>query len=276
MKPKPVMRTSRPHAPLVGLKLRIVGAWLLSTVKNGDCADPPGVEREIGPATVPAGICTVSWESLTIEKLALTPPAPVDPEIQKIVLKGYDRGETPITARPGDVLEPEMDAAFKATEGIAKDVGDVLTYALYPTTGMRFLKWKYGLEEPPPETKAKTMEDIKREDEIIAKAKAGLLAEKQPAAEPVKAADSVEEKVATAPPTEKESDGTAVLAPMPGLIIRFEVKVGDKVKAGDNIAVLEAMKMAIDLPSPVDGTVKTIKFKDGDNVARDDVLVIIG
>jgi len=204
------------------------------------------------------------------------PPAEVDPEIQKIVLKGYDRGETPITARPGDVLEPEMEAAFKATEGIAKDIGDVLTYALYPTTGMRFLKWKYGLEEAPPETKAKTMEDIKREDEIVAKAKAGLLAEKQPAAEPVKAAEPVETKAAPPPPpVEAESEGATVLAPMPGLIIRFEVKVGDKVKVGDNIAVLEAMKMAIDLPSPVDGTVKAIKFKDGDNVARDDVLAVI-
>jgi pyruvate carboxylase subunit B len=36
------------------------------------------------------------------------------------------------------------------------------------------------------------------------------------------------------------------------------------------------MKMAIDLPAPVDGTIKSVKFKDGDNVARDDVLVVIG
>ena len=69
---------------------------------------------------------------------------------------------------------------------------------------------------------------------------------------------------------------TPVKVPMPGLIIRFNVKVGDKVKAGDNIAVMEAMKMEIDLPSPVDGTVKTINFNNGDNVARDDVLTIIG
>ena len=105
-------------------------------------------------------------------------PAPIDPEVQKQILKGYERGEKPITCRPADILEPELEKAKEATKDIAKDIGDVLTYALYPTTGMRFLKWKYGLETPPPEVKEKTLEDVKREDEIIAKAKAGKLVEK--------------------------------------------------------------------------------------------------
>jgi pyruvate carboxylase subunit B len=78
------------------------------------------------------------------------PPAAIDPEVQKKALKGYARGETPITVRPADVLEPEMEKAYDDTKDIAKGLGDVLIYALYPTTGMRFLKWKYGLEDPPP------------------------------------------------------------------------------------------------------------------------------
>ncbi len=106
------------------------------------------------------------------------PPAPIDKEIQKIVLKGYERGDKPITSRPADILEPELEKAREATKGIARDIGDVLTYALYPQTGMRFLRWKYGLETPPPETRPKTLEDVKREDEIIAKAKASKLVEK--------------------------------------------------------------------------------------------------
>jgi pyruvate carboxylase subunit B len=105
-------------------------------------------------------------------------PAPIDPEIQKIVLKGYDKGETPITGRPGDILKPEMEAAKEATKGIAKDIGDVLVYALYPTTGLRFLKWKYGLEKPPEDTKPRTLDDVKKEDELIATARAGKLQEK--------------------------------------------------------------------------------------------------
>jgi len=106
------------------------------------------------------------------------PPAPIDPEVQKIALKGYQRGDKPITCRAADILEPELDKAKEATKDIARDIGDVLIYALFPDTGMRFLRWKYGLEPPSPEAKAKTMEDVKREDELIAKAKAGKLVEK--------------------------------------------------------------------------------------------------
>jgi len=114
------------------------------------------------------------------------PPAPIDKEVQKTILKGYEKGEKPITCRPADTLGPELEKAKEATKDIAKDIGDVLVYAIYPQTGMRFLKWKYGLETPPPETKPKTLEDVKREDELIAKAKAGKLVEKVEVKAPLK------------------------------------------------------------------------------------------
>jgi len=106
-------------------------------------------------------------------------PAPIDPEVQKIVLKHYKQGDTPITCRPADIIEPELGKAKEAVKDLTQDIGDVLINAIYPITGRRFLKWKYGLETPPPEVKPKTMEDIRREDELIAKAKAGKLVEKQ-------------------------------------------------------------------------------------------------
>jgi len=204
------------------------------------------------------------------------PPMPVDPEIQKMALKGYERGETPITQRPGDVLDPELDSAIEATKDIARDIGDVLVYALYPTTGMRFLRWKYGLEEPPRETKPKTMEDIKREDELLAKAKADIMAGKTGGIDKPKETTPAEKETKEPTTIETEVEGTAIKASMPGLIIRFDVQEGDKIKEGDNIVVMEAMKMAIDIVSPVDGTVKLVNFKEGDNVARDDILAIIG
>ena len=93
-------------------------------------------------------------------------PAPMDPEVQKHILKGYERGETPTTGRPGDILAPEWDKAVADTKAIAKNEGDILIYALYPTTGMRFLKWKYNLEPVPAEVKGKTLEQIALEDEV--------------------------------------------------------------------------------------------------------------
>ncbi|GAI61426.1 unnamed protein product, partial [marine sediment metagenome] len=76
------------------------------------------------------------------------PPAPIDPEIQEIVLKYYQRGKTPITCRPADVIEPELDEAKEAVKDFTQDIGDVLIDALYPITGLGFLKRKYGLETP--------------------------------------------------------------------------------------------------------------------------------
>jgi pyruvate carboxylase subunit B len=101
------------------------------------------------------------------------PPAPIDPEVQKLVLRFYKRGQTPITSRPADLLEPELEQARELVKDISQDIGDILIAALYPLTGLRFLKWKYGLETPPPEVRPKTLEDIKREDELIARARAG-------------------------------------------------------------------------------------------------------
>ena len=103
---------------------------------------------------------------------------PINSEVQKKALKGYERGTEPITCRPAEVLEPELEKAREETQGLAVDLDDVLIYALYPVTGKRFLKWKYGKEQPPAEVRPRTLEDVKAEQELIKKAKAGKLVEK--------------------------------------------------------------------------------------------------
>ena len=90
--------------------------------------------------------------------------------MQKKVLKGFKRGETPVTGRAADYLEPELAAAREKIGDLAKDDFDLLIYAIYPTTGEQFLKWKYGLEERPPQVMPKTLEDIRKEDEAMAAA----------------------------------------------------------------------------------------------------------
>lgn len=97
-------------------------------------------------------------------------PTPVDPEVQKIVLKGYKRGETPVTGRAADYLKPELDSVREKVKDLIKDDFDLLIAAIYPTTGEQFLKWKYGLEERPSSVKPKTLEDIRKEDEAMAAA----------------------------------------------------------------------------------------------------------
>ncbi|GCC52439.1 acetyl-CoA carboxylase biotin carboxyl carrier protein subunit [Chryseotalea sanaruensis] len=64
-----------------------------------------------------------------------------------------------------------------------------------------------------------------------------------------------------------------VKAPMPGLIINLKVAEGDTVKAGDQLLILEAMKMENILKSPGDGVVKKIKVKKGDSVEKNQVLI---
>ena len=86
---------------------------------------------------------------------------PIDPEVQKKALKGYERGEEPITCRPAEVLEPELKKPKRRSKGLAVDMDDDIIYALYPVTGKKFLKWKYGKEEPPAEVKARTLDRSK-------------------------------------------------------------------------------------------------------------------
>ncbi|MBN1152875.1 MAG: pyruvate carboxylase subunit B [Dehalococcoidia bacterium] len=197
------------------------------------------------------------------------PPAPIDPEVRAIVLKGYERGEQPITVRPGDVIEPELESARREVGELAADIGDVLTFVLYPTSGLRFLRWKHGLEAAPPETKGKSLEDIRKEDELLEQVRSGDIT----AAAPETAANAPE---ASPRPSSETVAGTPLLSPMPGTIIRYLVAVGDEVNAGDGVCVLEAMKMENVLPAPEDGKVVAINCAAGDKVQLNQTLAVIG
>jgi oxaloacetate decarboxylase alpha subunit/pyruvate carboxylase subunit B len=261
---------------------------------------------------------------------------PINSDVQKKALKGYSRGEKPITARAASVLEPELEKAKEATKGLAKDLDDVLIYALYPVTGMKFLKWKYGKEAPPAETKSITLEEVRNQDELVRKAKAGLLMEKPqkkapapsenlrkfnvfvdgdyfevgvdpiggapmvnyvrpmaaaaapapvaaaaPAVAPAPAAapapaPAVEAPKAEPPKPAADTKGTPLVAPMPGMIVKYLKNVGDKVKEGETLLVLEAMKMENALPSPASGIIKALNFSSGDSVKKGDVLAVVG
>lgn len=69
--------------------------------------------------------------------------------------------------------------------------------------------------------------------------------------------------------------GTTITSPMPGSILDVKVNVGDKVKFGQTLAILEAMKMENDIPATADGEVVEIKVKKGDVVETDSVLIVL-
>ena len=73
--------------------------------------------------------------------------------------------------------------------------------------------------------------------------------------------------------TGKQQKGNSVFSPMPGLLVEVPVSVGDKVKSGETLAIVEAMKMQNELPSPRDGIVKKINGKKGEQVDALQVIV---
>ena len=70
--------------------------------------------------------------------------------------------------------------------------------------------------------------------------------------------------------------GTDINAPMPGLVLRFNVKVGDTVKKDQVLMVMEAMKMENEIFSPCDGTVQQILVNQGDQLQSGTKLMVIG
>lgn len=66
-----------------------------------------------------------------------------------------------------------------------------------------------------------------------------------------------------------------IKAPMPGLVLKVLVNEGQEFKKGDNLLVLEAMKMENILKAPVDGVVKSIKIRPGDKVDKNEVLLLL-
>ena len=97
-----------------------------------------------------------------------------------------------------------------------------------------------------------------------------------PAAAPVAAAPVAAAPAAPAAGGVTVSGGESVSAPMPGNILKVNVSVGQKVKAGDVLVVLEAMKMENEIMAPCDGTVSAVPVSKGSTVNTGDLLVAIG
>ncbi|PKH00774.1 sodium-extruding oxaloacetate decarboxylase subunit alpha [Paraglaciecola sp. MB-3u-78] len=218
--------------------------------------------------------------------------APVNKELQLRVLDGKEA----ITCRPADLLKDELSALTTELKTIAKKesfqtaddlVDDVLTYALFPQIGLKFLKNRNNpdaFEPAPSETsqivtstivspKAQnsgaTAYSVRVDGQVfeVEVAQSGTLTNVQAAshASPVPQVTRV--------PSES---GQALNSPLAGNIFKVLVKDGDVVNSGDVVIIMEAMKMETEIRSSVSGVVSNISTKEGDAVQTGQPLLVIG
>lgn len=83
-------------------------------------------------------------------------------------------------------------------------------------------------------------------------------------------------KVAEMPAAEGNDAGEKILSPLPGTITEIKVKIGDSVKEGDVVLILEAMKMQNNIETEKDGVVTAIYVQEGEAVKEDTPLICIG
>ena len=175
------------------------------------------------------------------------------------------------TAAPAPVAKPAAPAAAPAPAAPAVDEGElvaVMMAAIAEESGMSPNSFRITNVSAAPAAAP------------VAAAPAAPAPAPAPAAAPAPApAPAPAAEPAPAPAAAPVSVGageTPVNSPMPGSIFKIECTVGQSVKAGDVLIVLEAMKMEIEVSAPADGTVKAIAVSTGATVNTDDLLVTLG
>ncbi len=235
------------------------------------------------------------------------PPGEVDEEARKKAIGD----EKPITCRPADLLEPELDRLMRETDGKAKTIEDILTYALFPVVALEFFEQREaGKLEPEPleevkdaESKAAPVVPHLAPSEFIVtvhgesyRVKVAGVGHKVEGKRPFfitvdnrleevmiesltevipSTAGEIERPSITQsvrPKAKKEGD---VTTPIPGKVTSIKVSAGDRVSEGDTVLTVEAMKMENEVHTPISGVVKKILVRIGDPVNPDETLIEI-
>ena len=235
-------------------------------------------------------------------------PAPVNAQVRALAVGDAEV----IICRPADLLTPEMAKLQNETERFAQSEEDVLTYAMFPDIGKTFLQERNAgsLKPDALQTKEAAQTSAARyapnefkvtlhgETFHIKLTGSGHAGEEQ---RPFYVSvDGIAEEVVVETLSEIEvSSGTnsngnkskkkssnanerprpthagCVTTAMPGTIVAVKVKVGDKVKAGDGVIVIEAMKMENEIQASKTGTVVAVHVAKGDTVTPDESLLEI-
>ncbi|MGA0804975.1 MAG: sodium-extruding oxaloacetate decarboxylase subunit alpha [Pseudohongiellaceae bacterium] len=218
--------------------------------------------------------------------------SPVNAQLQARVLEG----KAPITCRPADLLEPEVDRLTQELRKLAaeqgfrlesaeREVDDVLTYAMFPQVGLKFLKNRGnpaafepvpGTESPEPAAAAGSSGiytvNVNGQSYVVEVTDGGDISK-------IAAAGSTAAPAlpsAASQPAAPAGKGESYRAPLAGLIIKVQVKPGQRVSEGQVLLIMEAMKMETELKASRAGVIQSIAVREGGAVAVGDELLVIG
>ncbi len=242
----PEVRKELGYPPLVTPTSQIVGTQAVLNVLQGE-----------------------RYKTITAETKALLggyygkTPAPVDPEIQKMALGD----EQPITCRPADLIEPEMEKLKGELGKKAESIEDVLTYALFPKVALDFFEArKKGIKPPVGKSKPKFSS---------APGVAGGHASYTVTVDGVSYSVVVQEGpggdiVSHLPKSHAATNGipeeagvTVVDAPLAGRVVKFIKQAGDSVEDGSTVLIIEAMKMETEIKATEAGTLDRYIVSEG-------------
>jgi pyruvate carboxylase subunit B len=217
---------------------------------------------------------TDGYGNMVLGYFGRTPSSP-DPEIVKLAEEQL--GKKPFSGHPLDILEPGIPQATKTLQENNLEITDENIFIAYACAekGISFLKgdMKANIRKITPEAEAEV------------KAPAQTKGTKDPGNYTVtvdgksfnvtvaEGTGAVQTIAPTAPVIAIK--GEPVVASMPGSVTRIEVSTGDTVKAGEDILILEAMKMESPVKAPKDCKIIAIEVAVGDNVKNGDTLAMI-
>ncbi|NQY51390.1 MAG: sodium-extruding oxaloacetate decarboxylase subunit alpha [Piscirickettsiaceae bacterium] len=232
------------------------------------------------------------YQSITAETASIikgeygTAPAPFNLKLQQQVLEGIEA----ITCRPADLLKPEISKLTAKLLELAihdninleqgeRRIDDILTYVLFPQIGLKFLSNRGNPEvfEPIPTLKSALMESQNKvsNEEIYTISVNGCSYVVQ-----VNEGGHIDKVTTPVTPklqklTSAETTGESITAPLAGNIWSIEVSIGQKVKEGKILIILEAMKMETQIVSSKEGIIASISVKSGNEVKVGDHLISI-
>jgi pyruvate carboxylase subunit B len=231
-------------------------------------------------------------------------PGPVDNDIMSRAVGN----EEPIKTRPADRLEPELDGLKKDLPASVTTMEDRLSFALFPAIARDFFEAREkGDLVPEPLTAGAPKGPAVAHELHLAPVEFNVTVHgetyhvkvsgsgrKTEGRKPyyIRVNDKLEEVslepiqevLAGVPEAQDSAPGVKpkrpkpskpgdVAPPMPGRVVKVLVGKGDRVKAGDPLLIIEAMKMESRVPAPLDGTVAAILAAEGDNVKTDETLI---